>query len=524
MIITREKIIYNSVPACVFFFGIWYFCIRILGTNLEYIPGDKGDSRFINFLLEHGNAWLNGKSNSFWTAGFMYPFQNTIALSDNMLGGLPFYVPWRCLGFSPETSYQLWWIVVCALNYWCCYWAIKKLYNNKIIGAVLAWVFAFSIYNLGQLNYMQMIMRFPVPIAFYACIQIVTKHSIKHLLLYCAALVYQFYCVPYTGIYLFYFSLLFLFVYLIITKQLKSLTVNYFNKKNILKTIGILLATFSLIIFILLPYHFMSKIVGLQLYGEVLPNLPKWHSYLLPHESSIPWRFLFEINKSHYSQWWLMYMFPGLIVLGVIIFSIIYFFYILLKKIYINTLLKSLIITTFIITLLHLNFGNGFSFYALIFKLPGINSMRVLNRFLHVELFILLVILMHFLKLFNIKIIFVFMLLIFLDNSFNADKVIRESKKQLIQRKEELVTKIKYYDFSNKLALALVDTTTPPYISHLDMMLASEQVGIKTINGYSSYCPDAFGEYFLKCSKQGLNKWLYNQNINEKSVLIIERK
>lgn len=110
------QLIYKLSPLIAFVFGIWYFCIRILGYQFEYMPGDLGDSRFINYLLEHGYQWLKGDVDSFWDAGFMYPFKNTIALSDNMLGTLPIYSIWRVLGFSQETTYQLWWISICSLN------------------------------------------------------------------------------------------------------------------------------------------------------------------------------------------------------------------------------------------------------------------------------------------------------------------------------------------------------------------------------------------------------------------------
>ncbi|MFT5779405.1 MAG: hypothetical protein ACI837_002363, partial [Crocinitomicaceae bacterium] len=151
------------LPILVYLFGLWYFCLRILGPSFEFLPGDLGDSRFINYLLEHGYQWSAGNAPDFWSAGFMYPFENSVALSDNMLGTMPLYGFWRMFGISQETSYQLWWIVICSLNYWSAYYVMKRWFSRWDLAIIAAWIFAFTIFNLGQINYMQMVIRFMVP-------------------------------------------------------------------------------------------------------------------------------------------------------------------------------------------------------------------------------------------------------------------------------------------------------------------------------------------------------------------------
>ncbi len=518
-----NKISNTAVVTFLFLFGITYFCIRILGFNLEFIPGDKGDSRFINYLLEHGYSWLIGKTESFWSAPFMFPFKNTIALSDAMIGTQPFYFLWRYMGFCPETAYQLWWICICTLNFWLSYWAFNKYFKNQILAGVLAWVFAFSIFNLGQLNYMQMIIRFPIPIAMYAAYRIADKVSLKYLFIYSLFLVYQFYCVPYTGFYLFYFSFAFICIYLVLSKSTIITIKNYFNREIWFKTTAIVSGFAILLALLLLPYANMSKTVGLRLYKEVLPYVPQIKWYFLPHESSLPWNFLFETIKSEGEKWWMMYLFPGMILIGTLIFSIIYFIYNFLRKKEITIVLKSLIILSLIICVLHIRIGDNITLYALIFKLPGINSMRVPSRFMHLELFILLLILGHFISKFNFKAILITFVLLLIDNSFDSKNVVRERKETLIQRKEELISEIKKLENFDYKRIALVDTINPAFVSHIDMMLAAQSLKLKTINGYSSYCPDAYGDFFIHCSASGLNKWLKNQNIKSSDVLIIYR-
>jgi hypothetical protein len=507
----------------IFLVGLYYFCIRILGHQLQYIPGDLGDSRFVNYLLEHGYSWLIGKSSSFWTAPFMYPFQNNLALSDNLLGTQVFYSPWRMSGFSAETSFQLWWMCLCCCNFWFSYWAFHKFFKHKVLAAILAWVFAFSLFNLGQLNYMQMMARFPVAPAFYAAYRLVSKPAINYLLAYCSLVLYQFVCLPYTGFYLLYFSLLFILIYLLASKTFSSTFKYYFSKTKYLLSLGVLLGTVILLGLFLWPYAGMSSQVGLRLYKEVLPALPTIKSFLLPHESSLPWHFLFEWAKEGNSQWWLQYLFPGILLLATMLYALLLPLLAKFTKKEVPILLKSLALVSAIVCLLHLRVGDKGTLYALIFKLPGINSMRVLNRFMHVELFILLFIFGYLVRHVRPAYLGLLFLLIVMDNSFDAARVIKQSKSELQQRKETLKAQVLTHPDYHQQRLALVDTLTPAPFAHLDAMLVAQELGIQTINGYSSYCPDAFGEYFTTCSETGLRKWMRDQSLNPSDILIIYR-
>jgi hypothetical protein len=518
---TSKGLFARVFPFAVFVTGILCFCLRILDFNLSLIPGDLGDSRFIHFLLEHGHRWMTGHEASFWNAEFMYPFRNSIALSDNMLGTIPLYSVWRLLGFSAETSYQLWWLCVCTLNYWICYIVLKKWGQKPEAAAILSWLFAFSLFNIGQLNYMQMIVRFAVPVVFYAAAKMVASPSLKYLTLYCFGLVIQLYCVMYTGIYLFYFSLLFLVVYCILTNYYKNI-LYYFSRRRILFSIAIPAAAVLLVLWILLPYYQMSKIVGLRWYREVIPNLPTWKSFLYPHESSLAWPFFRHMGPTD-SEYWLHYLFPGAVLFITLIASPLYLIYAAAKKKQVSPLLKTFIICSFILALLHLRTEGGLTLYALIFKLPGINSMRVPIRFMHIAIFLLVFIFGNFISRLNIKFLLLVFCVAFADSLFDPALIARTPKKELAERKENLRQAIDASANKNYKYLAVIDTTQPSYITHLDAMLVAQSKGIKTLNGYSSYCPDAYGEFFRKCNRNGLLKWANDQQIPLSAILVIDR-
>jgi hypothetical protein len=107
---------------------------------------------------------------------------------------------------------------------------------------------------------------------------------------------------------------------------------------------------------------------------------------------------------------------------------------------------------------------------------------------------------------------------------FSTDSILREKKEDLIERREILLTELSKHDLKKIKAIALIDTTQPAYITHLDMMIVAQSVGIETVNGYSSYCPDEFGEFFSKNTEEGLLKWITSQKIKRNEILIIKTK
>jgi hypothetical protein len=50
--------------------GFYNFPLSLVKTNFSYMPGDLGDARFINFVLEHGYQYLIGNQPSFYDATF----------------------------------------------------------------------------------------------------------------------------------------------------------------------------------------------------------------------------------------------------------------------------------------------------------------------------------------------------------------------------------------------------------------------------------------------------------------------
>jgi hypothetical protein len=453
----------------------------------------------------------------------MYPFQNTIALSDSMLGTVPIYSCWRLMGFDMETSYQLWWISICTLNFSISYIITKKWTGDWIIALIVAWMFAFTIFNSVQLNYMQMIVRFMVPVIFYAAYKLVETPSIKYFTIYSLSIVIQFYCAVYTAFFALYFSLMFILVYLWISRSWKNLLF-YFKSERWYLSLLIVLVSASALLWLMIPYFEIIPHVGLKRFGEIKFNLPLIQSFVFAHESSLAWGFLHDLVKPHVDNWWLQSTFAGLLPLCVLISSPVLLILHQVKKIKLDILVRTLLICAFLIALLHVRTENGYTLYALIFKLPGINSMRVLNRFMNVELFLLLLAMALMFSKLNRWYVVPLIILTLCDTIVVPNKLVREKKSDLQARKNNCIQLIERKLSSNTHVVAYINPGSSPYITHLDAMLAAQQLGVKTVNGYSSSCPDAYGNFFLQNSRNGLREWITNNKLSEENILIINSR
>ena len=138
--------------------------LGLFGPDRALIPGDLGDARFNNYILEHFHRFITGRTAAYWDAPFMYPWKNVIALSDNLLGTAPVYSAFRSMGLSREGAYQAWILAMFALNYWCCTIALRKWGGNWVLAACAGFIFAFGIHNIGQINNLQTLPKFVAPL------------------------------------------------------------------------------------------------------------------------------------------------------------------------------------------------------------------------------------------------------------------------------------------------------------------------------------------------------------------------
>lgn len=498
--------------------GLYFHVFLPLGFSLDYILGDLGDARFNNYLLEHNYLFFLGKIDSYWTANFMYPNENVIAISDNLLGSSPLYIIFRLLNFDLETSYQLWYIVITLLNFFCSFFVFKKLSSNIAISAIGAFIFAFNISLFGQYNHLQVLPRFISPIAIFYLIEFIKSKNLTHYSIFIFSLVYQFYCGIYLGFILL-LTLLFITIYSLIIDY-KSYIEIVKDKIKISKLIGITILASGSLLVLIYPYYLWSKQLGGRNFNEVTDSLPRIYSYLSSVNGTLLWR-AFE-NMFELPIKWDHLLFPGIIP----IISFFVFIKILIK--YKSREYSYYFIGFILLCLFTLRIAD-FTLYKYIFYIPGFNSMRSLGRVINIELFFFALFVVWSLK--NViekikfKSLFVFLVFIFilLDQTVISKPSPVFNKKESQKRIVDLIEKTRNIsDDVECIALIPKKIDNPLFIYNIDAMLLSQRINIPTINGYSATCPNSICNFITKLDSTSLFQWTNKNNISKDKLFIID--
>jgi hypothetical protein len=144
----------------------------MMKDGLGWIQFDPGDTRFCNYLLEHGYRWLLQKPGhtELWSPPDFFPTEGHLAWAENMLGALPFYVPWRLVGFEIDTAFQLWILTLGALNFTAAYFLFRRCIKVDVFAAsVGAALFAFAGMRINQTMHYQLFPQFFSIWAVHAC-------------------------------------------------------------------------------------------------------------------------------------------------------------------------------------------------------------------------------------------------------------------------------------------------------------------------------------------------------------------
>lgn len=506
--------------------GLYLVPISIYELDFSKIPGDFGDARFNNYVLEHGYKYISGQVDSYWSAPFMYPYEKSISFSDNLLGTMPIYALFRVLDFSRETSFQLWLLVLFVLNYTCSYWVLKKWSNHNVISAVGAYIFAFSILLVGNIYNVQTMPRFIVPITFYFLWMYLKNKNLAYLLGTGICLVYQFYCGIYLGFLLFYVLLFFFISFLLIFRD-KTLVSQFKDKKVLFKTLSIIGFTLIILMPLMIPYYENSKIHGLRSFDEVIGTIPTLRSYFFTSKEPILWQSLSE-HGTILGAYWCHFLFLGalpwiaLAISPIILFS---------NKFDINNkkLLQVLTLGLLLSMFFTLNF-NGWTAYKLIYLLPGFSSMRSINRIINTEVvFFILIVVFVFLelskryKLVN-KLILVLPLFVIFDNMIYPKNIMKYDKEESINKINVVKQHINEQNTTNKkniVYLPLKNIGENPINVHLNVMLASQELGLSCVNAYTGSLPNGYIDFWNKMDNLSFQNWLNTTQTPSEDIQII---
>lgn len=503
--------------------GFYNFPLSLVETNFSYMPGDLGDARFINFVLEHGYQYLIGNQPSFYDATFFYPAKNTLALSDNMVGTLPIYTIYRLLDFDRETSYQFWWLSIFVLNYFVAFYCFYKTSKNSYAAILGAYLFTFSIIMFGQCNFTQLNIRFLLPVIILAAYNLVNSNKPKYYYYLVLAVALQFILGVYYAFLSLYLLVIFFACYAIIIRKFNFVTQLFNSKIQSLKTIGYTLATIGLLALYMQNYIEVSKHVNLHKFSDILHLMPTFTSYLIADDAS-NWAFISNYGRKILSDsWWLNEFFMGIFPIGLLFIYTIYCF----KNKDSN---KFLVIAFGLSVVCSLLFANKYSLLAIFYYLPGFGSLSVMVRVITVIFTLIVFLNVLFLndlflkfKKWSLLIFTGFFILLYFDNQADASKLIRTKKDTILNRYKTIETQIGHTE-KNVLAIISENEDIKNFKFHLDAALYAQAHQMKSINGYSSNAPPHFEYFWKNYNRKTLNDWCIYNNIDTNSITIIENK
>ncbi len=549
------------------FLRLLSFVPLIWGLNHYFysavIPGDLGDARFNMYILEHGFRWLSGQDASFWSAPFFYPATDVVAYSDNLLGSLPIYAIFREFHMNREASFQMWNITVFILNYLASYWVMRRL-GVSLWGTMAgSYVFTFGLPVMGQVGHAQLFARFMVPIGIYYWLKFLETRYLKDWSLALVALLWQIYLGIYTGYFL---GMAFVLIsvcrwYILrppslpnapFLKKLSRVGLEVFlalkNMLSNLKNPTVRPFILALGIFVggLVPlgiaYGTVEVEMGGRSWGEISSQLPHIASFFRAPQSQVygsimNWGQNLPLSGEH------------MIFVGIIPFLCLVLFPLWIRRRYEDAnylTLKILWLAVVVFSICTLDVC-GISLYWFIAHLPGVNAIRGVTRFSLVMLFpvalIMSTMLSHMLEAVHQiishripalgKLIFLVSLgvvsLVVIDQLSDFPSY---PKKETFERVQHLKDEIREAMVRQGLNLERIVVWSNPSesqfpFSQIDTMLASQDLGIPTVNGYSGNVPSGYplDLFFLVKDKKcnALREWVnrHQESFSKKAILVV---
>ncbi len=513
-------------------FGLYYMPVRIMGSELSFIPGDHGGARLILYQLEHGYQYLIGNVSSYWNANFFFPAKSAMAYSESSLGTILIYSLFRWMSFDDHTSFQLWIITMFGLNYLISFVAFKKIFQNSFVSIFIAYIFAFGLYNLGQLNHLQLLPRFFIPLTLMFFYSFLKKGKLVYLSYACIALFLQFLCGRSLGIITLY-GLLLLSVLcpIFFRNDIKNAIGSFSFKKVYLLHFALIISSLVALFYLLAPYQAVLDGFAERDFEQIKNSIPRLRSYFFSPPTSTLWgKALFSHSAFKFDQWWVHFLYPGILpflcFLSLIPLGIKLGFKNLGTRFY---FFMTLMLVGVLFTL---RIGD-LSLYQLIFSIPGFSYIGSINRFININLIFLLLlaaeVLILYLKNFSKaqSVILGLCVLAVVDNTFKVNwEIKRFEKSKSIEEIEYISKKITetYVPIYEAIAFQFPNKeikNAEIAFHHMATMLACQRVGLKCVNGFSERYPAHFMSFYRKTDKQALNFWLKKNEASLEGVQLI---
>jgi hypothetical protein len=498
------------VPLFAFLITGLFFAFRVtLLSGFAHIQAEPGDNRLFQYILEHSYLWITGDPHhaKYWNEPFLYPEVNVTAFNDILLGTAPIYWVFRSLGFLADTSMQLWLITLSILNFGVAYAFLRKVFRvDSLPGSVGAFFFAFASPRICQLTHLQLSPHFWTILALWAVIEVFSderradgreKYWIG---LFFASWVLQFY----SGFYLGWFLTFTLYLALIVSlfnSQSRSAVVRFIRKFWGSLLIGGVLGGIALWP---MASHCLkaAHLIGMKQFDEVKlysPTLPTWF-YLGPSSWLYGWaekiRYFSRLSASGERR----------LGIGLISSAIVFWTLYQNRKL---PIFRYFWIVGVLIVLLSTQITQSYSWVWWLVGYRGFPagaSIRTLSRIGLMLLIPAMVAIAVFFQKNRGKGAFILIALVTLEQGQWLSYFDKSANREAIDSIQQSIPA----HCKSFYLVALPDPEHPHVqdLLQLDALLASEQSGIPTMNGYSGTYPPGWTELEAQPTHEAVSAWL----------------
>jgi hypothetical protein len=485
-----------------------FFLLGFLGYGLRAVdyfsavPGDLGDARFNSVVLEHVFQWVTGHGVRLWSPAFFYPFEGVLAFSDNHLGSALPYALLRSVGAAREVAFDGWFLIGMALNFICTYVVIRRMGFGGFAAAAAAFAFAFALPVLAKENHAQLTYRFAIPLAYGALLDALSTQRLYPIWRVAFWLAVQFFCSIYLGIFLAYLLLMSLCILVFWSKgsglflDLRNSTIRETTVKKVV-FFGMVGISTAAVIWLLYSYHSVSLAYGFKRSpDEIASMLPRLSSYLIADSSTLTsWigHFVADIPMRHEHQ-----LFFGV---GVWTLALYGAFATWRGKLP-QDLGKLAVLALAMLFFLTLSLG-GISIYRIIAYIPGLNAVRAVTRIglvMMMPIAILVAIGVQLIfnraKGFKIgkKISIYLIVFVLLGSEVVAYRPSNTPIAAWAVQQTVLREKLPAELLADTVLYVAGMGIVPSYVTELDGMILSQDLGYPTLNGYSGNIPPHYLE------------------------------
>jgi hypothetical protein len=513
--------------------GLWLVVLRPLGPNLAQLPGDLGDTRFNNYLLEHFFRWILGLDKNYWNAVFFYPYPRAIRL-------------------DRETSFQAWYILGYCLNYAASIYVLRRLRLRPLAAAVAAFFFTFGLPILAQETHAQLIYRFGIPLACWLLWQFYQEPAFNKLVWLVFWCVWQFFAGVYVGLFL----IMLLVVMAVLlplfepglesqklqnawTKRVYQLVLRWIvawpvklkeawkksSRPGRLVTLAVLAGLGASLAALLWPYYHVTHLYGFsRSWADVLLMLPKPQSYFIADNSPI-WQAVSNIFANFIARREHQ-LFPG----GAIILLILAGLLLRLPSPHRRLAFLCLSAVTLLVALTLAI--NGVSLYHILWYLPGMKSIRAVTRIELVLMWPMGVFagyvvdgLLQQKRMWLKGMLYLAAGLLLLESTFythtTTSKADAQARLSSLRDQITAVEAKEPFNSTEPILFVARPQWDPWYAPEIDAMLVAQDMGWPTLNGYSGNFPPGyqFADSCIRLPNQIKAYLSFSHRLNEPAYL-----